>query len=100
MTPQDPAYIIYTSGTTGRPKGVCIAHQNVLVYITGLLPLYGVTTMDRVLQGFSVSSDASIEEIWTAFLEGATLVVGTKQTMVGDITVGDLILTVIQLLVT
>ncbi|HET9888930.1 MAG TPA: condensation domain-containing protein, partial [Mycobacterium sp.] len=28
--PEDIAYLIYTSGTTGRPKGVAIAHSNVI----------------------------------------------------------------------
>jgi len=81
VQPHHPAYIIYTSGTTGPPKGLCIAHENVLVYLTGMSPLYRIMQKDRILQGFSVSSDASIEEIWMAFLEGATLVVGTTEVM-------------------
>jgi non-ribosomal peptide synthetase-like protein len=74
-------YLIYTSGTTGRPKGVCISHQNAVAFVRGMLEAYGVQAGDRVLQGFSTAFDASVEEIWMAFATGATLVVGTQQTM-------------------
>ncbi len=77
----DLCYLIYTSGTTGRPKGVCISHQNAVAFVSGLLKVYGVRATDRVLQGFSTAFDASVEEMWMAFATGATLVVGTQQTM-------------------
>ncbi|MBP5100931.1 AMP-binding protein, partial [Pseudomonas protegens] len=32
-TPDNLAYVIYTSGSTGLPKGVAIAHRNVLALI-------------------------------------------------------------------
>jgi non-ribosomal peptide synthetase-like protein len=79
--PEDLCYLIYTSGTTGKPKGVCISHQNAVTFVRGLLEVYGVRSTDRVLQGFSTAFDASVEEIWMAFATGATLVVGTQQTM-------------------
>jgi non-ribosomal peptide synthetase-like protein len=78
---EDLCYLIYTSGTTGKPKGVCISHQNAVAFVRGMLDVYGVRKEDRVLQGFSTAFDASVEEIWMAFATGATLVVGTQQTM-------------------
>ncbi len=78
---EDLCYLIYTSGTTGKPKGVCLSHQNAVAFVRGMLEVYGVRANDRVLQGFSTAFDASVEEVWMAFATGATLVVGTQQTM-------------------
>ncbi len=80
-TAEDLCYLIYTSGTTGKPKGVCLSHQNAVAFVNGMLEVYGVRANDRVLQGFSTAFDASVEEVWMAFATGATLVVGTQQTM-------------------
>jgi non-ribosomal peptide synthetase component F len=63
-------YIIYTSGSTGNPKGVEIEHRTVMNFIEGGLDFYPVTSEDRILQGFSPSFDASVEEIWLAFSTG------------------------------
>jgi non-ribosomal peptide synthetase-like protein len=73
--------VIYTSGTTGLPKGVCISHLNAVTFVRAMMEVYGVDPKDRVLQGFSISFDASVEEIWMAFATGATLVVGSLETM-------------------
>ncbi len=77
----DLCYIIYTSGTTGKPKGVLLEHQNVINYIYGAQKIYPIDNTDRALQGFSVSFDASVEEIWVPFSVGATLVIGTFEIM-------------------
>ena len=80
-TANDLCYIIYTSGTTGNPKGVLLEHKNVVNYIKGAHKIYPITNEDRALQGFSVSFDASVEEIWVPFSVGATIVVGTFEIM-------------------
>ncbi|NVN94784.1 MAG: amino acid adenylation domain-containing protein [Bacteroidetes bacterium] len=74
-------YIIYTSGTSGKPKGVLLEHRNVITYIHSALEIYPIKSTDRALQGFSVSFDASVEEIWVPFSVGATIVVGTFDIM-------------------
>src|SRR5260370_42421810 len=38
------------------------------------------TSSDRVYQGFSLTFDASVEELWMACASGAALVVGTQDT--------------------
>lgn len=80
-SPNDLCYIIYTSGTTGNPKGVLLEHKNVVNYILSAKTIYPINHNDRALQGFSVSFDASVEEIWMPFSAGATLVIGTFEIM-------------------
>jgi len=80
-TPDDLCYLIYTSGTTGKPKGVMLEHRNVANYLQGALEIYPIDTTFRALQGFSVSFDASVEEIWVPLAAGATLVIGTFEIM-------------------
>jgi non-ribosomal peptide synthetase-like protein len=77
----DLCYIIYTSGTTGKPKGVLLEHRNVVNYFLGAQLIYPINHTDRALQGFSVSFDASVEEIWVPLSVGATIVVGTYEIM-------------------
>eukprot|EP00745_Piridium_sociabile_P012910 TRINITY_DN1950_c1_g1_i1.p1 TRINITY_DN1950_c1_g1~~TRINITY_DN1950_c1_g1_i1.p1 ORF type:complete len:1506 (-),score=208.91 TRINITY_DN1950_c1_g1_i1:221-4609(-) len=81
LSAASPAYAIFTSGSTGRPKGVCIEHRSAVNFVLGEQRSFPTSVSDRVLQGFSTSFDASVEEIWLAFASGATLVVGTKTTM-------------------
>ncbi len=78
ITADDPAYVIYTSGTTGKPKGVVLLHRTVCNLIRGESHLFKVNHKDRVFQGFSVSFDASVEEMWLAWYSGALLVAATK----------------------
>lgn len=73
----DPvAYVIYTSGSTGRPKGVAVAHSSICNFIVVASEVYGVQASDRVYQGLSVSFDFSLEELWTTWASGATLIAG------------------------
>lgn len=73
----DPvAYVIYTSGSTGRPKGVAIAHSSICNFVVVASELYDVRPSDRVYQGLSISFDFSLEEFWTTWAVGATLVAG------------------------
>jgi len=77
VSPSDLCYVIYTSGSTGRPKGVMVEHRNVVNFVTAATDIYQIKSSDRVYQGFSLSFDGAIDEIWPAFAAGATLVAGT-----------------------
>ena len=71
---EDDAWIIFTSGSTGAPKGVAVSHRAAAAFVDAEAELWSVNADDRVLGGLSVSFDASVEEIWLAWRNGATLV--------------------------
>ena len=73
--PEDQVcYIIYTSGSTGKPKGVEVTHRNICHYVNVASTIYAIKPEDKVYQGFSLAFDASLEELWMAFANAATLV--------------------------
>lgn len=80
LCPDDLCYVIYTSGSTGRPKGVMTEHRNACHFVSAFNERCETTSKDCVYQGFPLGFDGSVEEIWMAFSNGATLVVSTKET--------------------
>ncbi|OQZ87759.1 non-ribosomal peptide synthetase, partial [Mycobacterium alsense] len=72
-SPDDIAYLIYTSGTTGTPKGVAIAHHN-LVHLAESTPA-SLPAAQVWTQCHSYAFDFSVWEIWAALLGGGRLVV-------------------------
>lgn len=76
--PGDDAWIIFTSGSTGTPKGVAVTHRNAAAFVDAEASMYlqdnPIGPGDRVLAGLSVGFDASCEEMWLAWRNGACLV--------------------------
>ncbi|MDO5076858.1 Pls/PosA family non-ribosomal peptide synthetase [Corynebacterium sp.] len=76
--PSDDAWIIFTSGSTGTPKGVAVSHRSAAAFVEAERRLFlrhaPLNTEDRVLAGLSVAFDASCEEMWLAWANGACLV--------------------------
>jgi amino acid adenylation domain-containing protein len=77
ITSENLAYVIYTSGSTGKPKGSCIPHRavNRLVMNADFVQLGPSDVMAQVSNG---SFDAATWEIWGALLNGAKLVIITR----------------------
>ncbi len=69
----DLAYIIYTSGSTGVPKGVMVEHRSVVNLAYWAQETFGLTHQSHITQNYSIAFDASVQEIFSAWMSGATL---------------------------
>ena len=77
--PDHTAYVIYTSGSTGKPRGVLLSHAGLVNYLTAASEIFSVSEGDRTLQFCSVSFDIAIEEMFTTWIGGGTLVLRTAE---------------------
>src|SRR3546814_4466942 len=75
VTPDNLAYVIYTSGTTGQPKGVAIAHRNVLALIDRSRSAYSRDDIQGVLASTSVCFDLSVRESFVTLDIGGSLII-------------------------
>lgn len=76
------AHVIYTSGSTGQPKGVLITHAGIL-RLTRHGPFF-LGPDDVMAHVSSISFDAATWEIWTALLNGASLVILPRDTVLSS----------------
>ncbi|WP_241193087.1 amino acid adenylation domain-containing protein, partial [Streptomyces sp. ADI98-10] len=74
LRPANSAYLIYTSGSTGRPKGVLVSHLGIAALIAQQRDGLALRAEERVLLFASPSFDASVWELATALLTGASAV--------------------------
>ena len=78
VLPSDDAWVIFTSGSTGTPKGVAVTHRAAAAFVDAEAGLFlredPIGPGDNVLAGLSVAFDASCEEMWLAWRNGACLV--------------------------
>lgn len=71
---KDLAAILYTSGSTGKPKGVMLSHANVVAGSSIVSTYLEITERERILAVLPFSFDAGLNQLMTAFQQGATLV--------------------------
>lgn len=71
---KDLAALIYTSGSTGKPKGVMLSHSVLLAGTSIVSDYLSISEDDRILAALPFSFDAGLNQLTTAFQQGATLV--------------------------
>ncbi|WP_245878800.1 non-ribosomal peptide synthetase, partial [Streptosporangium subroseum] len=76
------AYVIYTSGSTGRPKGVVVTHKGVPNLAADHIDRLRIGPASRLLQFASPSFDASVADMWPAWLAGAAVVLAPAERLV------------------
>lgn len=71
--PNDLAYVICTSGSSGKPKAVEIRHDGLVPMLEDQIRAFDLGPGKRALWLLSPQFDASLSDIGTALLAGATL---------------------------
>ena len=77
-TSDDLAYVIYTSGSTGKPKGVELAHKSVVNFLSTMAEQPGLSAQDTLVAVTTLSFDIAVLELFLPLLNGARLVIATK----------------------
>lgn len=78
----DPIYVIFTSGTTGIPKGIVIAHRNVIDFIDWMAKTCEYRSEDILANQAPFYFDLSVKDIYITMKMGATMhILSKKQLM-------------------
>ena len=74
--PDGEAYVIFTSGSSGQPKGVSVPLRAIGHLAREQSRLLDLTDQDSGLQFASLGFDASVSEMWMAWVSDAVLDLG------------------------
>ena len=77
--PNNLAYAIYTSGSTGQPKGVEIAHSNVVNFLSAMQQAVELNQQDVLLAVTTLAFDIAALEIFLPLTIGARVVVASRE---------------------
>lgn len=78
-TPANLAYIMYTSGSTGKPQGVQITRGQVECYLQAVNEVLNIQADDIYLHSASFSFSSSIRQLFLPLMQGAKVVITTKE---------------------
>jgi tyrocidine synthetase-3 len=73
IDPTAAAYVFYTSGSTGNSKGIVGSHMALSHYINWHVKEWSIDTGFRISQLAPMTFDASLKDILTALISGATV---------------------------
>ncbi|RMZ58779.1 hypothetical protein D1632_14435 [Chryseobacterium nematophagum] len=76
----DSNYIFFTSGTTGKPKAVLGSHISLSHFVHWEIKELDIKDKIQVAQITSLSFDASLRDIFVAFITGSTLHIPDQDT--------------------
>lgn len=76
----DLLYILYTSGSTGQPKGVQIAHHNVVNFLYSMQKVPGMLPQDKLLAVTTISFDIAGLELFLPLITGAQIILADAAT--------------------
>lgn len=85
------AYVIYTSGSTGQPKGVEIAHSNVVNFLSAMQQSVGLNQQDVLLAVTTLAFDIAALEIFLPLTIGARVVVASREVASDGVQLSDLL---------
>ncbi|MBC1218684.1 amino acid adenylation domain-containing protein [Nostoc sp. UCD121] len=77
--PNNLAYVIYTSGSTGQPKGVEIAHSNVVNFLSAMQQSVELNQQDVLVAVTTLAFDIAALEIFLPLTIGARVVVASRE---------------------
>ena len=75
----DVAYIIYTSGSAGKPKGVRVAHGNLVHTLLGSVETFDFKAADAMPCLAAMSFDISLFEVLNPLLTGGRLLLVSRE---------------------
>jgi amino acid adenylation domain-containing protein len=78
-TPADLAYIMYTSGSTGKPQGVQITRGQIECYLQAVNRVLNIRADDIYLHSASFSFSSSIRQLLLPLMQGAKVVITSKE---------------------
>ncbi|CAJ1425077.1 unnamed protein product [Effrenium voratum] len=73
------AYVLFTSGSTGTPKGCMVPHRGSALYARAVVEACGLEESMSFLLKTPYVFDVSIQDMFTAFCAGGTLVIAEPQ---------------------
>ncbi len=85
--------MIYTSGSTGRPKGVVVPQTGLVNLLAAMDQVVPLTPTDRVLAVTTVAFDIAALELFLPLVNGAAVVLATKERVRDPAASADLIRT-------
>ena len=88
---QDLVYILYTSGSTGMPKGVQIAHHNLVNFLYSMQKQPGMNGDDKLLAVTTISFDIAGLELFLPLLTGAEVIIADSYSSKDGRTLMDII---------